>query len=229
MDRSIREQLLEMQDTEYKKFHSRLMPTIDPDNIIGIRVPVLRKFARSVYGTQAAEGFLMSLPHRYYEENNLHAFLLEQRKDYDKLIKETDIFLPQVDNWATCDAMCPKIFREHTGELMDEIRRWISSDRTYTVRFGIGMLMRFYLDEGFSPDYLELVSDIVSEEYYVRMMAAWFFATALAKQYQETIPFIEQAKLDKWTHNMTIRKAVESYRVSSEHKMYLRTLRRHDS
>lgn len=223
---SIREQLFQLQDTEYKQFQSRLMPTIDSDSIIGIRTPVLRKFAKEICGTPEAEEFLASQPHSYYEENNLHMFLLEQRRDYAKLIEELDIFLPQVDNWATCDGMCPKIFKKHTQELIGEIRRWTASEKTYTIRFGVGMLMRFYLDDRFSPEYLELAAGIVSEEYYVRMMVAWYFATALAKQYEAAVPFIEQHRLDAWTHNKTIRKSIESYRVSDEHKAYLRTLKR---
>lgn len=225
MDNSIEAHLKTLQDEKYREFHSKLMPTIDPDTIIGIRVPVLRRYAKEIAGTPEAEAFLKELPHRYYEENNLHGFLLEMRKDYLSLIKELDAFLPYVDNWATCDGIAPKVFKKHTNELVPEIVRWIRSGETYTIRFGVGMLMRFYLDDTFDAAYLQMAAEIRSEEYYVRMMAAWYFATALAKQYEETIPFLEKKKLDPWTHNKTIQKAIESYRVTEEHKEYLKKLR----
>jgi len=228
VEKTIQAQLFQLQDEKYRQFQCRLMPTVLPENVIGIRTPVLRRYAKNIAGTEEAEAFLKQLPHRYYEENNLHGFLLEMHRDYPQLIAELDLFLPYVDNWATCDEMSPKIFKKHTEELLTEIRRWMASERTYTIRFGIGMLMRFYLDEAFRPEYLEMVAEIVSEEYYVRMMAAWFFATALAKQYEQTVPYIEENRLELWTHNKTIQKSVESYRVSAEHKEYLRTLRRHE-
>lgn len=217
--------LFSMQDLSYRDFHSKLVPTIDKETIIGIRTPQLRKFAKEFVKLDECEEFLNTLPHRYYEENNLHAFLLEMMKDYDKLVERIEKFLPYVDNWATCDAMRPKVFKKHLPELLPKIKEWIASDRVYTVRFGIGMLLSFYLDEGFEREHLEMVAGIRSEEYYVNMMIAWYFATALAKQYEATIPYIEAKRLDDWTHNKIIQKAIESYRVTDERKAYLRTWR----
>lgn len=215
--------LFSMQDLSYRDFHSRLMPTIDKETIIGIRTPQLRKFAKEFAKSEECEAFLNTLPHQYYEENNLHAFLLEMLKDYDELVERIEKFLPYVDNWATCDAMRPKVFKKHLPQLLSKIKEWIESDHVYTVRFGIGMLLSFCLDEGFEKEHLEMVAGIRSEEYYVNMMIAWYFATALAKQYEATIPYIETKRLDDWTHNKAIQKAIESYRVTEEQKAYLRT------
>ena len=168
---------------------------------------------------------MKNLPHKYYEENNLHGFLIERIKDYDECIAEVNMFLPYVDNWATCDMMAPKIFKSHKDRLLAEIKKWIKSEYTYTIRFGIGMLMRFFLDEDFKEEYLGLVSGVFSDEYYVNMMRAWFFATALAKQYESTLPYIEKGTLDRWTQNKTIQKAVESRRIPEEQKTYLRNLK----
>lgn len=219
------EQLFSMQDTSYRDFHAKLIPTIDKETIIGIRTPELRKFAKEFRKSAECEEFLITLPHQYYEENNLHAFLLEMEKDYNKLAEKLDIFLPYVDNWATCDAMRPKVLRKHLKEFLPKVQGWLSSDRPYTIRYGIGMLLSFYLDDEFKTEYLEWVANLRSEEYYVNMMIAWYFATALAKQYDFTILYIEENKLDKWTHNKAIQKAIESYRVTDEQKKYLRTLR----
>lgn len=224
-EEKIRSELFELQDLGYKNFHAKLVPTVNPDIIIGIRTPVLCKFAKKLSNTQEAEDFLKILPHKYYDENNLHAFLIESVKDYNKVIELTDRFLPYVDNWATCDLMSPKIFAKHTEELFIKIKLWIKSDKVYTVRYGIGMLMRYFLDESFEESYLELVANITSEEYYINMMIAWYFATALAKQYDSAIKFIEQHKLNKWTHNKAIQKAIESLRINPEQKAYLRTLK----
>ncbi len=224
-EEKIRSELFELQDLGYKNFHAKLVPTVNPDIIIGIRTPVLRKFAKKLSNTPEAEDFLKILPHKYYDENNLHAFLIESVKDYNKAIELTDRFLPYVDNWATCDLMSPKIFAKHTEELFIKIKLWIKSDKVYTVRYGIGMLMRYFLDESFEESYLELVANITSEEYYINMMIAWYFATALAKQYDSAIKFIEQHKLNKWTHNKAIQKAIESLRINPEQKAYLRTLK----
>lgn len=224
----IQESLFGLQDLEYKAFHSRLMPTINPDVIIGVRTLALRKYAKEIAGTADAEHFLAELPHRYYEENNLHGMLLETMRDYDACVKAVDTFLPYVDNWATCDLMSPKVFKKHLPELLEQIKAWMHAEHTYTIRFGIGMLMKFYLDEAFSPEYPRLVAEIRSEEYYVNMMIAWYFATALAKQYEAVIPFIEEERLDVWTHNKAIQKSIESYRITAEQKKYLRTLRRKD-
>lgn len=221
----VQKKLFELQDPEYREFQCKLMPTVPRDAVIGVRTPNLRKFAKEFSKTSLASEFLTALPHRYYEENNLHGFLIEGIRDYDAAINAADAFLPYVDNWATCDSMSPKVFGRHLPQLLEQIKEWIRSDHTYTVRFGIGMLMRFYLDTAFSLDYPEMVAQIRSEEYYVNMMIAWYFATALAKQYDSILPYLEQRELDPWTHNKTIQKAVESYRITAQQKTYLRTLR----
>lgn len=219
--------LFELQDLGYKDFHSKLMPTINPDVIIGVRTPLLRKLAKELLKTDpdAVRTFMTKLPHTYYEENNLHAFLLESIKDYNECIKALDIFLPYVDNWATCDSMSPKIFRRYPEELLFQINIWLKSDHTYTVRYAIGLLMRYYLDAQFEEKYLEWVAGISSEEYYINMMRAWYFATALAKQYEASLPWLTDKRLDIWTHNKTIQKAVESYRITKEQKDYLKSLK----
>ncbi len=217
--------LFEMQDLKYKEFHSGLMPTIATDRIIGVRTPELRRYAKEFSKTEDSMKFIRILPHTYYEENNLHGFIIESIKDYDRLIEELDSFLPYVDNWATCDMMRPKVFKKHLPKLLVKIKEWMASSHTYTIRFGIEMLMTFYLDEAFKPEYLEMVANVRSKEYYVNMMIAWYFATALAKQYEEAVPYIEKHRLDTWTHNKAIQKAVESYRVSDEQKAYLKTLK----
>ena len=221
----LQKQLFGLQDLKYKEFHSRLMPTVGDDVIIGIRTPVLRKFANEFSKTEQAARFLDELPHKYYEENNLHAFLLEKETNYTQLIRRLDEFLPYVDNWATCDMMKPGLLKKHTAELLNEIDRWLKSDFTYVVRYGINCLMTYYLDNEFKEEYMQRVIDVKSNEYYVKMMVAWYFATALAKQYDESIKVIENRSLDKWTHNKTIQKAVESYRIKDEQKVYLKTLK----
>ena len=221
----IRKTLFELQDMEYRDFHSRLIPDIDKENIIGVRMPVLRKYAKSIVGTELAEHFLAKLPHRFYEENNLHMMLVTWIKDYEKCLLEIERFLPYIDNWATCDFPAPKCFEKHREELMPVIKKWISSGKTYTVRYGIGMLMRLYLDEDFDPGYVELVAGVRSEEYYVNMMIAWYMATALAKQWDTVIPYIEEHRMADWVHRKTIQKAVESYRITDEHKDYLKQFR----
>ena len=221
----ISEELFALQDTEYQVFQSKLMPTIPPETVIGVRTPLLRKLAKELAGTPQAEHFLQSLPHRYYEENNLHAFLIEKIRDYDTALAETETFLPYIDNWATCDCFCPKVFAKHKEELLIPLRRWLGSDQTYTVRYAMGMLMRYYLDEGFRPEYLAWVAGVHSEEYYLNMMRAWYFATALAKQPDAALPWLTERRLDVWTHNKTIQKAVESCRISPEMKQQLRELR----
>lgn len=222
----ISEQLFALQDKEYQTFQSKLMPTIPPETVIGVRTPLLRKLAKELAGTPQAESFLQSLPHRYYEENNLHAFLIEKIRDYDTALAETERFLPYIDNWATCDCFCPKVFAKHKVELLISIRRWLNSDKLYTVRYAIGMLMRYYLDADFRPEYLVWVAGVHSEEYYLNMMRAWYFATALAKQPDAALPWLTEHRLDVWTHNKTIQKAVESYRIPPEMKQQLRKLRR---
>ena len=220
----IRGMLFGMCDLRYKDFHSRLIPTVDKELVIGVRTPDLRKFAKGIAKSEHCKEFLKILPHKYYEENNLHAFLIEQIKDYDLCISELNRFLPFVDNWATCDMMRPKIFKKHLPELLEQIKIWLKSSEVYAVRFAIEMLMCHYLDENFNKEYLQWVAEIRSEEYYIRMMVAWYFATALAKQYDAAVPYLEKKLLDSDTHGKTIRKAVESYRITDEQKAYLRTL-----
>lgn len=222
----IQNRLFEMQDLKYKEFHSKLIPTINPDAIIGVRTPELRKFAKELGNEQNVKEFLDDLPHQYYEENNLHAFLIEMINDYEECIKALNVFLPYVDNWATCDMMAPKVFKKHLSELRKQIKKWLDSEHIYEVRFAVDMLMKYYLDEKFETEYLDWVADIDSEEYYLKMVKAWFFATALAKQYEVTVPYIENQYMDKWTHNKTIQKAVESYRIDKERKQYLKSWKR---
>ena len=214
-----------MQDPVYRDFHSNLMPGIDKNTIIGIRTPQLRRFAKQLAQTEEAEQFLRQLPHQYYEENNLHMMLVAQIKDYERCLAEVERFLPYIDNWATCDLPVPKCFGKHKKELITVIRKWILSEKTYIVRYGIGLLLRLYLDADFDPAYLELVTAVRSEEYYVNMMIAWYLATALAKQWEATIPYLEERRLSEWVHRKTIQKAVESYRITKEQKEYLRSLR----
>ena len=222
---SLQRKLFELQDLKYRNFHSKLMPGIDKETIIGIRTPVLRKFAKEFAKTEAAEAFLKELPHQYYEENNLHMLLISDIKDYEHCLAEVKRFLPYINNWATCDIPRPKCFAKHKTELLPVIKEWIASGDTYTIRYGIGTLLSFYLDEGFQMEDLDLAAGVRREEYYVKMMAAWDFATALAKQYDAALPYLRQRRLDRWTHNKTIQKAVESYRITPEQKDELRSLR----
>ena len=225
IEREVQERLFALQDIEYKDFQSKLIPNIPPERIIGVRTPALRALAKEIHRREDVGDFLSALPHRYFDENQLHAFLLSLGNDYEKTVDRLDAFLPYVDNWATCDQMSPKVFRAHRAELLAEIDRWLASEHPYTVRFGIGMLMRHYLDEDFRDEYLARVAALRSGEYYVNMMTAWYFATALAKRYDETLPYIEQRRLDPWTHNKAIQKAIESGRISDEAKEYLRALK----
>ena len=225
----IREELFSLQDKKYREFQAKLIPTVDPETVIGVRTPQLRKLAKRLYKeTDPAEleAFLKELPHKYFDENQLHAFLISEEKDYDRCVAQVNAFLPCIDNWATCDQLSPKVFKKHRGELLSHIREWISSDSTYTIRFGIGMLMQHYLDDNFEPAYPEMVAQVRSEEYYVNMMIAWYFATALAKQYETAVTYIEEQKLDVWAHNKAIQKARESYRITPAQKEYLKTLKR---
>jgi 3-methyladenine DNA glycosylase AlkD len=221
----IQKELFKLQDKKYKEFQEKLIPTRDPDTIIGVRTPELRKYAKELFKSNNYQSFLKELPHKYFDENQLHAFIISEIKDYDECINYINEFLPYVDNWATCDQMSPKVFKKNHDSLIDNIKIWLKSKETYTIRFGIGCLLQHFLDEYFKPEYLEIVSRIKSEEYYINMMRAWYFATALAKQYKLTKPYIENNKLDKWTHNKTIQKAIESYRISSEQKEYLKSLK----
>ena len=222
----IRGEVFSQQDTVYRDFQAKLIPTIDKETVIGVRTPELRKMAKQLAKREDIGMFLENLPHAYFEENQLHAFIVSERKDFAQGMEELEAFLPYVDNWATCDQMSPKVFKKHRQELLPHIREWLVSDQTYTVRFGVGMLMEHFLDEDFDPMYPEMVSKIRSEEYYVNMMIAWYFATALAKQYEAVLPYIEEARLATWTHNKAIQKAVESYRITAEQKGYPRGLKR---
>ena len=222
----IREALFQLQDVKYRDFLKKLIPTVDPDRIIGVRTPDLQKLAKAVCKEPVAAEFLAALPHEYFDENQLHAFIISEEKDYDKCIGLVESFLPYVDNWATCDQMSPKVFKKHRDDLLLHIKKWLKSKETYTIRFAVGMLMEHFLDEDFDPSYPEMVAKIQSEEYYVNMMKAWYFATALAKQYDTAIRFIEEQKLDVWTHNKAIQKARESYRITPEQKVYLKTLKK---
>lgn len=221
----IEKRLFALRDLKYRDFQAKLMPTVDKNTIIGVRTPELRKLAKEIAKAGEYEAFLDSLPHKYYDENNLHGFILCEIKDYNKVVKRLDEFLPYVDNWATCDLVSPKIFRKHRAELLTDIKRWIKSDRVYTIRFGTEMLMSHFLDEDFKTEYLDWVTEINHEDYYVKMMVAWYFATALTKQYDATLPYIENHRLEKWTHNKAIQKSVESYRITDEQKAYLKTLK----
>ena len=221
----IRNELFGMQDVKYRDFQAKLIPTVEPATVIGVRTPQLRKYAGVLLKRDDVQEFLNDLPHKYFDENQLHAFIISGIKDCGKCMSEVERFLPYVDNWATCDQMSPKVFKKHRSELLMKIKEWISSGETYTIRFGVGMLMEHFLDEDYDPAYPEMVSKVRSDEYYVNMMTAWYFATALAKQYESVLPFIEDKKLDAWTHNKAIQKAVESYRITDDQKSYLKSLK----
>jgi 3-methyladenine DNA glycosylase AlkD len=222
----ISKELKKLQDKGYREMQVTIIPTLEADSIIGVRTPALRQLAKEFAKREDISVFLSDLPHKFFEENQLHAFILSGMKDAESCIRLVDEFLPYVDNWATCDQMSPKVFKKHKQLLLEYVDKWIRSEHTYVKRFAIGMLMEHFLDEDFKTSYLTKVSKIRSEEYYVNMMIAWYFATALAKQYEDTLPFIEKQKLDKWTHNKSIQKAVESYRITPEQKEYLKTLKR---
>lgn len=221
----IKEELFRLRDEKYCEMQVRIIPNIDPASIIGVRTPALRDYAKSLAKRDDLRDFLDSVPHEYFDMNQLHAFIISAMKDYDRSMDEVEAFLPYVDNWATCDQMSPKVFKKNRDKIPAHITKWLGSDKTYTIRFGIGMLMEHFLDEDFDPKYLKTVAKIRSDEYYVNMMIAWYFATALAKQYDATLPYIENKKLDTWTHNKSIQKAVESYRITPGQKEYLKTLK----
>ena len=221
----ITKRLFELQDEKYADFQAKLTPGIPRESFIGVRVPQARTLAKSYYKDLESADFLQELPHQYYDENMLHGLVLSEMKDFEACVKAVDAFLPYVDNWAVCDIMSPKVFRKHKEELLPVIKRWVASDQVYTCRFGIEMLMSHYLDQDYKPEYLEIVAAVRSEEYYVNMMIAWFFATALAKQWDTVIPYIEENRLEPWVHNKTIQKARESYRITPEQKEYLKGLK----
>lgn len=221
----IRTELLSQQDISYRDFLRRLLPTLPAEKVIGVRTPALRSMAKQYKDADDIDLFLNDLPHRYFEENNLHVFLLEGIKDYDECIRRVNAFLPYVDNWATCDQLRPRCFRRHHAELLSEIESWLASDSCYSVRFGIGMLMLHYLKEDYQPRYMAMVASIQSDEYYINMMIAWYFATALAYQFDDALQYIKDKRLPAWIHAKTIQKATESRRITAEQKAYLKTLR----
>ena len=218
-------ELFRMQDKDYALMQTKIIPTVASDRIIGVRTPALRTFAKSLYMDSDINAFLSCVPHQYFDEDQLHAFVLSLEKDFDKCIAEVDAFLPYIDNWATCDQLSPRVFKKEPEKLLPYIQSWIKSDRTYTVRFAIGMLMQHFLDEKFDVKYADMAAEVRSEEYYVNMMIAWYFATALAKQYELILPYLEEKRLDDWVHNKAIQKSVESYRITDEQKAYLKTLK----
>ncbi len=221
----IQQELFALQDTAYRDFQSKLIPNVNPETVIGVRTPELRAFAKALVKKGEEVEFLGALPHQYFDENQLHAFILSEIKDYDRCMQETERFLPFIDNWATCDQLSPKVFKKHRQKLLPHIEKWITSEEVYTVRFAIGALMRYFLDDDFDLAYPELVAAVRSEEYYVNMMIAWYFATALAKQYESILPYFETQRLDDWTHNKAIQKAVESRRITMQQKEYLKNLK----
>lgn len=223
---NVTERLFELQDKAYADFHSGLVSNVPREKIIGVRVPDARRLAKEYGKDPECRNFLRALPHKYYDENVLHGILLSGQKDYEECVRAVEEFLPYVDNWAVCDILSPKVFRQHRTELIAKVREWSASEKTYTCRFGMEMLMTHYLDEDFRPEYLEIPAGVCSEEYYVNMMTAWFFATALAKQWDAAIPYLRDNRLGAWVHNKTIQKARESFRITQEQKAYLKTLRR---
>ena len=225
MKTAVCKKLISLQDLKYRDMQIKIIPNIDPASIIGVRTPELKKIAKEMYRSGEYRSFIKKLPHDHFEENQLHAFIICEMKDPDECFDEVEHFLPYVDNWATCDQLSPKIFKKNKDELIKHIKTWIGSDRTYTVRFGVGMLMQHFLDDDYDEKYPKMVAGLRSDEYYINMMIAWYFATALAKQYESVLPYIEENKLDDWTHNKAIQKSLESFRVTDEHKKYLRSLK----
>lgn len=223
-DEIIRE-LFRLQDKDYALLQAKIIPNVASERIIGVRTPALRTFAKTLYKDSDIEDFLSGVPHQYFDEDQLHAFVISLEKDFDRCITRVDAFLPYIDNWATCDQLSPKVFKKNPEKLLPFIQTWIKSDRTYTVRFAIGMLMQHFLDENFDTKYVDMVAEIRSKEYYINMMIAWYFATALAKQYESVLPYIEEKRLDSWTHNKAIQKSVESYRITDEQKKYLKSIK----
>ena len=221
----LHKELKKLQDEKYRDMQVKIIPNLEPSSIIGVRTPELKAMAKEILKSGDYKDFLNDLPHKYFEENQLHAFILSGMKDADECFEELEKFLPYVDNWATCDQMSPKVFKKHKDELLKRVKVWITSGEPYTIRFGVGMLMEHFLDDDYDTKYPAMVAKLRSDEYYVNMMIAWYFATALAKQYDTILPYIEKKKLDKWTHNKAIQKSVESYRITDEQKAYLKTLK----
>lgn len=225
MNKEIISRLFEMRDENYKNFHKKLIPTISESEIIGIRTPILRSYAKSIFGSKNAEEFMATLPHAFYEENNLHAFLIEQINDFDEALAQTEKFLPFVNNWATCDSFKPKVFKKNLDALLPYAKKWLKDERIYIKRYSIGIFMSLFMDEKYDAQFADAIAEIKTNEYYVNMMVAWYFATALAKRWDDAIIFLEEKRLPAWTHDKTIRKAVESFRISDERKKYLRSLK----
>ena len=221
----VQNKLLDLRDIKYRDFHASLVPNLDKNSILGVRTPVLRKYAKEFAKTDESKRFINHLPHKYYDENNLHCFIISEIKDFGEALKQVELFLPYVDNWATCDSLSPKAFKKNLPELFKRIKIWLKSKHTYTVRFGVEMLMKFYLDEDFNEEYPKLVAKIKSDEYYINMMIAWYFATALAKQAKTIMPYFSEKRLSEWCHNKAIQKCIESYRIPEETKKILRNLR----
>ena len=221
----VRTELQALADQNYREFNSKLMPTVEKSTVFGVRTPVLRKFAKEFFKDPRSNEFLTALPHKYFEESQLHAFLVEQIKDFDRCILAVEAFLPFIDNWATCDCFSPAVFKKDPDRLLPHIEKWLTSLHVYTVRYGVVMLMRYFLDERFDEKYLKWVAKVPTDDYYLSMAVAWYFATALSKQYDAALPYIQDRLLDKATHNRAIQKAVESFRISEKHKAYLKTLR----
>ncbi len=224
-DQTVKDVLFGLKDEKYAQMQVKIIPTVDPARIIGVRTPALRDLAKKLAKEETGAAFIKALPHKYFDEDQLHAFIISLEKDFDKCMEEVERFLPFIDNWATCDQLSPKVFAKQPEKLLEHIKKWIASDMTYTVRFGVGMLMQHFLDEKFLPEYADMVAGLRSEEYYINMMRAWYFATALAKQYDAVIPYLEERRLDDWTHNKAIQKSVESYRITDEQKAYLKGLK----
>ena len=225
MTEVIRQELFRLQDLGYRDFQHKLIPSMVPETMIGVRTPELRKYAKELAKDPEVSFFLEALPHFYFDENQLHAFIISEIRDYDRCHHEVERFLPYVNNWATCDQLSPRVFKKHRKELISAVDGWIRSKAVYTIRFGVGMLMQHYLDEDFDPVYLRTVAELRSDEYYVNMMIAWYFATALAKQYEAALPYLQDRRLTPWTHNKAIQKAVESYRITPDQKEYLKSLK----
>ena len=223
--KEIQAKLFSLQDKTYASLQAKILPSVQSSTIIGVRTPLLRTFAKELFLKNDFQTFIQDLPHKYFEENQLHAFIISLTKDFASCIEQTQAFLPYIDNWATCDQFSPKIFKKESEKLLPHIDQWLKSEKTYTVRFAIGMLMQHFLADNFNLKYTDLVADLRSQEYYINMMRAWYFATALAKQYESALPYLEQKRLDPWTHNKSIQKAIESLRLSPLQKSYLRTLK----
>ena len=222
---TVYEELLKVKDDKYKEFQAKLVPNIDPGTILGVKTPQMRQIAKEMYSSKEKDAFLKDLPHKYYEENLVHFFIISMIKDFDECIREVETFLPYVDCWPVSDQATPRSFKKNHAKLLPYIKKWIKSKHLYTSRFGIRMLMNEFLGDEFKDEYAKLVASVKSDEYYLKMMVAWYFATALAKNYDETIKYIEERKLDDWVLKKTIQKAVESYRVTDEHKEYLKSFR----